>query len=255
MDGLISATLQSVNRLPVLLSHPQFWAGFKEMSFIIPGISAWGLVTGVAMVKSGLSVPLSLLMTFTVFAGSAQLASLPLMAAQAPLWVIWATAFCVNLRFIIFSVQMRPYFVRLPIHWRLTLGYLTADLTYVLFQRRFQKHCEGEGQIAYFLGCTVVNWLAWQIPSVLGIWWAHSIPTQWGLGFAGTLALLGLTCSLLNDRPTWIAGLVSAASAVATLALPLRLNIVVAIVAGVCAGLLIEAIFSQSSPVGRVPHE
>ena len=63
------------------------------MASIIPGISAWGLVTGVAMVKSGMSVPLALFMTFTVFAGSAQLASLPLIAAGAPMWVIWATAF------------------------------------------------------------------------------------------------------------------------------------------------------------------
>ncbi len=220
------------------------------MSLLIPGISAWGLVTGVAMVKSGLSVPLSMFMTLTVFAGSAQLASLPLIAAQAPLWVIWATAFCVNLRFIIFSIQMRPYVIRLPVHWRLTLGYLTADLTYVLFQRRFQQPREDEGHIAYFLGCTLVNWLAWQIPSVLGIWWADSIPTEWDLSFAGTLALLGLSCSLLNDRATWFAGLVSAAAAVATLALPLRLNIVVAIVAGVCAGLLMEAKLSKSSQHG-----
>ena len=34
-------------------------------------------------------------------------------AQGAPLWVIWATAFCVNLRFIIFSAGWRPYFAPL----------------------------------------------------------------------------------------------------------------------------------------------
>lgn len=76
--------------------------GFKTGLPTLFGIAAWGLVVGIAMVKSGLSVPQSLGMTLLVFAGSAQLASLPLIAAQAPIWVIFATALVVNLRFVIF---------------------------------------------------------------------------------------------------------------------------------------------------------
>jgi hypothetical protein len=46
--------------LRAALRHPQFRLGVKEMSGVSLGIAAWGLVTGVAMVKSGLSVPLAL---------------------------------------------------------------------------------------------------------------------------------------------------------------------------------------------------
>ena len=67
------------------------------------GIGAWGLVVGIAMVKTGLTVPQALGMTLLVFAGSAQLASLPLIAASAPIWLIFATALVVNLRFVILS--------------------------------------------------------------------------------------------------------------------------------------------------------
>ena len=161
------------------------------MSSVSLGIGAWGLVTGVAMVKSGLSVPLALLMTFTVFAGSAQLAALPLMATGAPLWVIWATAFCVNLRFVIFSAQWRPFFMRFPLRERLALGYISADLSYVLFMKRFQEPREDEGQIEYFLGGSSINWLSWQVASVVGILLADVIPTQWGLGFAGCAGAAG----------------------------------------------------------------
>ncbi len=236
-----TARVTTSNTLLTGLRHPQFRAGFIEMSSVSPGIAAWGLVTGVAMVKSGLSVPLALFMTFTVYAGSAQLTALPLIAAAAPLWVIWATAFCVNLRFVIFSAQMRPYVIRLPLWRRLVLGYVTADLTFVLFTRRFKVPREDAGQIEYFLGGTVVNWLAWQVPSVLGILLADVVPLQWGLGFAGVLALLGLMCSLLNDRATLVSAAVAGGAAVAAYALPLKLNIVVAIVAAVCAGLAMEA--------------
>lgn len=52
-----------------------------------------GIVTGVAMVRSGLGVWLPVLMSLVVvvFAGSAQLASLPLIATGAPMWVVWAS--------------------------------------------------------------------------------------------------------------------------------------------------------------------
>ena len=66
--------------------NPEAWrAGFKTGLPTLFGIGAWGMVVGIAMVKSGLSVPQALGMTLLVFAGSAQLASLPLIAAQAPM--------------------------------------------------------------------------------------------------------------------------------------------------------------------------
>lgn len=229
-----------MNSIRAVLRHPQFRLGVKEMSGVSLGIAAWGLVTGVAMVKSGLSVPLALFMTLTVFAGSAQLAAIPLMAVGAPMWVIWATALCVNLRFVIFSAQWRPFFMRYPLGRRLALGYFTADLNYVMFMKRFREPRDDEGQIEYFFGGTVVNWSAWQFPSIAGILLADVIPTEWGLGFAGVLALLGLTYSMLSDRATAFAALVAGAAAVAAFAFPFRLHIVVAIAAAVCVGLIID---------------
>ncbi len=55
---------------------------------VSPGIAAWGFVTGIAMVKGGLSPELAVAMSLLVYAGSAQLASLPLLAAGAPMGVI-----------------------------------------------------------------------------------------------------------------------------------------------------------------------
>ena len=55
-------------------SHPEFRAGMRDMAPMVPGIAAWGLMTGVAMVKSGMSVVEALAMTLLVYAGSSQLA-------------------------------------------------------------------------------------------------------------------------------------------------------------------------------------
>jgi predicted branched-subunit amino acid permease len=222
------------------LHHPQFRAGLRDMSSVSLGIAAWGLVTGVAMVKGGLSVPLALLMSFTVYAGSVQLAVIPLMTIGAPMWVIWATAICINLRFVIFSAQWRPYFMSYPLRERMLLCYMSGDLTYVIFMRRFPQPRGDEGQIEYFVGTSAANWIAWQLPALLGILLANVIPTHWGLGFAGVLALLGLSYSLMSDRTTAVAAVVAGAAAVAAFALPLRLHIVVAIAAAVCVGLLMD---------------
>lgn len=224
-----------------MTDRAEFRRGLRDMVAPSLGISAWALVTGVAMVKSGLSVPLAILMSLIVYAGSAQLAALPLIAAGAPLWVLWATAFCVNLRFVIFSAHWRKYFGHLPRARRLALTYFGADLNYVLFLRRFPKPVPAPEQVPYFLGGVVWNWCSWQLPALAGVLLADRVPEQWGLGFAGVLALLGLAYSVLSGRKSWIAGGVAACAAVATFGLPLRLNIVVAIAAGVAMGLLLDS--------------
>ena len=223
------------------------------MAGIALGIAAWGLITGVTMVKSGLSVPLAVLMSLLVFAGSAQLAELPLMASGAPIWVVWATALCLNLRFVIFSAQWRPYLVHLPRFERARMAYFTADLNYVVFMRRFPDPRPSPEQLPYFWGGTITNWLAWQLPSMVGIFLGDSIPTQWGIGFAGTLALIGLMCSLLADKASLVAAVVAGCAAVAAYALPLKLNIVVAIAAAVAVGLLID--HTSARPVTPVDDE
>ncbi len=218
------------------------------MTGISLGIGAWGLVTGVAMVKAGLGVPLSIAMSLLVFAGSAQLAALPLIAHGAPLWVIWATALCVNLRFIIFSAGWRPYFAPLPRRQRLWITYFMADLNYVAFMRRFPKPAAMSDQLPFLWGGVAMNWTAWQAMSLVGIVLADVIPTRWGLGFAGSLALVGITGTLLVDRGTWIAAVVAACAAFAAFALPFHLNIVVAIAAAIAIGVLVDHFTPPATP-------
>jgi predicted branched-subunit amino acid permease len=220
--------------------HPEFTRGARDLVGTAVGIAAWGLITGVAMGNSGLGVPLMVFMSLAVFAGSAQLAVLPLLSSGAPIWVVWATALCVNLRFVIFSAMWRPYLIGYPFGVRLRVAYVTADLNYVLFMRRFPEPKPAPEQLPYFWGCVAMNWTAWQVPSIIGIVLAGSVPVHWGFGFAGTLALLGLGMALLTDRATGVAGAVAGCAAVAAYALPLKLNIVVAIAAAVAIGLLMD---------------
>lgn len=233
-----------MGRLRQWVAHPEFRQGLRDMSSVAPGLAAWGMMTGVAMIKSGMSLVEAVAMTLLVYAGSSQLAAIPLIAAGAPVLVIWATGFCVNLRFVVFSAHMRPYLMHLPRRWRLLAGYVTADLSYVMFTKRFhrppQDARERQAQLAYLMGGCTTNWGSWQAASLLGIFLAHSVPTHWGLGFAGILALLGVACSLASSKLRLVSAGVAGAAAVAAFALPFKLNIVVAIAAAVALCLLLE---------------
>ncbi len=237
--------------------HPSFRMAAIDMAGTSLGIGAWGLVTGVAMVKSGMPVGMAVFMSLMVYAGSAQLAVMPLLTVGAPLWVIWLTASCVNLRFVIFSSMWRGYFAHLPLRQRLALGYFSGDVIYVAFMKRFPEPRPQPEQIPYFCGAASTNWLAWQVPSLAGIFLANAVPLSWGLGFAGVLALLGVLLSLLFDRATWLATGVAATAAIAAFALPLKLNILVALAAAVAAGLLMEAVDRrrQKPELLRVPAD
>jgi predicted branched-subunit amino acid permease len=233
-----------MSSLRQLLKHPEFSQGMRDMSAVAPGLAAWGMMTGVAMIKSGMSLVEAIAMTLLVYAGSSQLAAIPLIAAGAPVLVIWATGFCVNLRFVVFSAHMRPYLMHLPRRWRLLAGYVTADISYVMFTKRFhqppQTDPERQAQLAYLMGGCTTNWTSWQAASLLGIVLAHSVPMHWGLGFAGILALLGVGCSLASSKLRVVSAGVAGAAAVAAFALPFKLNIVVAIAAAVALCLLLE---------------
>jgi predicted branched-subunit amino acid permease len=225
-------------------SHPEFRQGLRDQASVAMGIAAWGLMTGVAMVKIGLSPLEAVLMTIIVYAGSAQLAAVPMMIAGAPLWVILAAAFCVNLRFVVFSAHLRPFLMHLPRRERLTTGFLTGDLTYVFFSRRYAHPSEDPevrlAQQSYLLGNCAGNCLSWMGSSLLGVVLANAIPTEWGLGFAGILALLGVTCSLASSKLRVVSAVVAGTAAVAAWALPLKLNILVAIASAVALCLVID---------------
>lgn len=233
-------------------AHPEFAVGMRDFYRLAPGIAAWGLMTGVAMVQSGLGVVESLLMALLVFAGSAQLAATPLLLAGAPVWVILATGFCVNLRFVVFSLHLRAYLAHLPMWERVTHGYFTADMSYVLFTRRFPHPApDADGrraQEAYLAGNDLVNWGAWMGSSVLGVLLANLIPAAWGLGFAGLLCLLGILCSLASTRLRVLSAAVAGAVGVLAYALPLKLNILAAIAVAVVLCLTVERLPGAARP-------
>jgi predicted branched-subunit amino acid permease len=219
-----------------------FQLGRRAILPFLPGAFAWGMISGVAMVKGGLAVPWAMAMSLLVYAGSAQLAALPLIVAGAPLWVIVATGLITNLRFVIYSAALRPYFAAHSLRRRLALGYFMTDFTFVRFMRSAQEGTMPSAhRDSWFAGVCSSNWITWQVSALTGIIGASYVPTEWGLEFTGTLALVALVGPSLNARPAVIGAVIAAIVALLAHALPFKLGLFCGALAGIVAATLTDS--------------
>ncbi|WXK38690.1 AzlC family ABC transporter permease [Mycetohabitans rhizoxinica] len=214
-----------------------FVEGVRTCAPTFAAMFSWGLVTGIAMSKSVLTVPQSLGMSLLVYAGSSQLAVLPLLAAKLPMWTVLLTAAMINTRFIVFSAGLAPHFSYLSMPRRLLLGYFNGDVIYLLFQARGFKPGYEPGKEAFFWGMAASSWIMWQASSIIGILLASLFPDDWGLSLAGTLALIPIMVSAIVGRSTLVAVVIAAIVALVSIDMPYRLSLPLAILAALLAGL------------------
>jgi predicted branched-subunit amino acid permease len=233
---------------PTLEARAAFRLGQRAILPFLPGAFTWGMISGVAMVKGGLAVPWAIMMSLLVYAGSAQLAALPLIVAGAPLWVIVSTGLITNLRFVIYSAALRPYFVDLPWQKRAALGFFMTDFTFTRFMRSAQEGSLPVRTDAWFAGVCSSNWITWQLSAITGIVGASYVPAEWGLEFTGTLALVALVGPSLTARPAIVGAAAAAVVALIAYPLPFKLGLFCGAIAGIVAATLTDAIEQRSSP-------
>jgi predicted branched-subunit amino acid permease len=226
-----------------ILNNPWFRSGFKEFALLWPGVLSWGLVTGVAMVKSGFTPLEATFISLTVFAGSAQLAAMPLLIAGANGAVVILTAVVMNLRFIVFSASLAPYFLGQPLRVRLLAGYVNGDMGYALLINKAQTEEQNDAYTihnarAYHWGVSASNWVCWQVSSLIGIELGHVFPADWGLEFAAILALLALGITFLKDAAGVVCILTAGITALFTAHWPYRLGMVAALLLGITSAIL-----------------
>ncbi len=220
-----------------------FFEGSQRMTRAGFAIFTWALVTGVAMAESGIGVAESVGISLLVYAGSAQLAALPLILGNFPIWTIWLTAIVINLRFVISSAGLQPHFKEKSFWQRFVIGYLNGDLTFAFFISRYPTVIQDNSRLPFFLGMSLTNWVIWQSGSMLGILLSGFVPESWGLGFAGTLALIGVVLPMIESKSARFAAATAAVIAVLTMSLPYKLNLILAILSAVAVGMATDKYF------------
>lgn len=213
------------------------WRDFLPLSV---GLVPWAVVTGIAMRSIGLSPVEAMGMNVLVFAGTAQLGTLPLIATGAPLWLIFLTALVLNLRFVIFSAALAPAFH--GHHWARRLGasYLLVDGVFAIGSGRLLEAHDPEWRWGYFIAPSVWCWCLWQIFVLVGVLGAGVVPRDWSLEFMVTIALMLIMIPMTQTRPMLLAALTAGVGAVLLRELPMRLGLFVGIAIGIAAGFAAE---------------
>jgi 4-azaleucine resistance transporter AzlC len=217
-----------------------YLAGAAAVLPFLAGTVPFGLVTGIATKAAGLSALEAAAMTLIVFAGTAQLAALPLMVAGAPAPVIILTAFIINLRFVIYSATAAPYFRGLPLRWKLLLGYFVTDTGFALFMRRVAGRPDLAQRHWFFLGAGNLVAAVWILSAMAGVIAGARVPKSWQLEFAATLGILALLVPFVRNRPEFAAASTGGVVALLAGGLPLKLGLVCGALAGIAAGALTE---------------
>ncbi|TVO51951.1 AzlC family ABC transporter permease [Denitromonas halophila] len=211
-------------------------SGFRIFLPLSIGLIPWALVTGVALTSAGLSVVEAMGMNLMVYAGVAQIATLPLIVAGAPLWLIGLTALALNLRFLIFSAAIAKGFHDVPLKLRIPSGYLLIDGVFAVCTERMLSVRDRHWRFGYFLGPSLWGWGLWQCFVLTGVLGAGALPQDWSLEFMATIALMVILVPLSKNRAMLVAALVGGASSVLLRGMPLKLGVIVAIVIGIIAG-------------------
>jgi len=220
---------------------PSFRAGAREgFRIFLPlsvGLVPWALVTGMSMVGIGMTPLQAMGMNIIVFAGTAQLGTLPLIGAGAPLWLIVATALALNLRFVIFSAAIAQGFRGHGTGTRWFCGHLLTDGVFATCMAKMLESDDRHWRLGYYLAPSLWSWLLWQGFALVGVFAAGSIPKHWSLEFMATIALMILLLPMAKMRPMLVSALAGGATAVLLNALPLKLGLFAAIFVGIGAGL------------------
>ena len=224
-----------------------FFAGAKDTFPLIVGAVPFGIIFGALADTAGLSFGAAMGMSLFVFAGSAQFVALGLAASGTPWPMIVVTTFVVNLRHMLYSATMVPFYKHLPHAWQMVLAFGLTDETFAVAVTRYSKHDGVTGKRYYNLGSMVFMYLNWNLCTLIGLTAGKTFPeiSRWGLDFAMPATFIGIVIPYLVTRPMWVAVITAGTVSIAAHDLPHKLGLMVAALAGVTAGVVCENLFCE----------
>ncbi|AIG26657.1 AzlC family ABC transporter permease [Brevibacillus laterosporus] len=208
-----------------------FIKGVKDCIPTLLGYLSIGIAAGVIQKAAGLSIAEIALISLILYAGSAQFIAAGMMATGSSLTAIIITILFVNLRHILLSAALAPYFRHLSPLRNMLVGSLLTDETFgVAISETAKKNQISE---KWMHGLNITAYLNWFVANLAGAFLAQWIsnPEKFGLGFALPAMFIGILILTMLGRSK------------------IKLDIVVAIIAVVIA---VGSTFLLSSSMGVI---
>jgi predicted branched-subunit amino acid permease len=118
---------------------------------------------------------------------------------------------------------------------------LLTDEAYAVAMRRYARNGEAPPNAHwYFFGTALALWACWQVSTSAGVFVGTAVPESWQLDFALPLTFLAIVVPAVRDRASLAAAAAAGAVALAGYDWPYGTGLLVAAVAGIALGLLVE---------------
>jgi predicted branched-subunit amino acid permease len=217
-------------------------AGLRDSLPFALVVSPFGLLFGVVASEAGLKIVEVMGMSVLVIAGAAQFAALQQMLADTPTLMVILTALTVNLRMAMYSASLTPHLGGAALWKRALAAYLMVDQSYVLSIAKFETEPEmtASDKLRYYFGTMIVITPIWYAASLAGALLGKAIPPEFALDFAVPITFLAMVAPMVKSLAHLAAALVSVALALALAGLPYALGLVVAAIAAMITGALVE---------------
>lgn len=215
-----------------------FIQGTVAMVPLSVAVIPWGLLAGSYAIESGLSPLESQALSAILFAGSAQLVATGMIKAGAGLATMLLTTLFITSRHFLYSVSMREKIGKLPLRWRLALGYLLTDELFAICGNKSEQRFEPW----YALGAGLSFYLCWNIATLIGIVAGSYIPAlnELGLEFAVAATFIALVIPNIKNTATLSAVVIALVLSVVLNLAQLEGALMLASIGGMLAGYLVE---------------
>jgi predicted branched-subunit amino acid permease len=213
-------------------------AALRDLVPVLVGLAPFGLLVGVASVRSGVGGGIGVASAALLLGGSAQLTAITLMAAGAAPGAIIAAVAVVNARFLLYGAAIEPRFRDQPGWFRWLAPHFLVDPTYAMSVRR--PDLEGRAFRRYWLTAGATMAVAWVAVTGAGVALAPVLGNGSALDVAAPAMFVAMLVPLLASRPGLVAAAVAGTTAAVTAPLPHGLGLLCGIAAGVLAASLVR---------------
>lgn len=220
----------------------EFLKGMRNTIPLLVGAFPFGMIYGALAVNAGLSNLATMGMSMVVFAGSAQFIAVGLYAANTPIVIIILTTFIVNLRHILYSLNLLPELKSLPFRWKIPLAFWLTDETFTVSAIRYQEEDQTTHKHWFQLGSSLAMYLNWQLWSFVGMMLGNQIPNagEWGLDVAMPVTFIGMLIPFVKSIPVLVSVIVAGGLSLVTSSFPLNSGLIFSVIIGIAAGLAVE---------------
>ncbi|XEC93838.1 AzlC family ABC transporter permease [Paenibacillus tarimensis] len=222
-----------------------FWKGVRDCIPTLLGYLSLGFATGVVGKTAGLSTGEIVLMSVFLYAGSAQFIVAGMVAASTPAVSIIVTVFFVNIRHLLLSAALAPFFRKYSPWTNMLIGSQLTDETFGVAINRLTAHMKHSDK--WMFGMNITAHLNWVAANLAGALFGAAIPDpdKYGLSYALPAMFVGLLVLQVADRKQWKADASIIISAIfifimAFLFVPGSIAVMFAATSAACIGVVAE---------------